>query len=327
MSTTEPKAWAIKLGSAGICVPFCEKHGIVGVGWSTVDSKVLASADRDELWAHVAEVCDWYEGDSRKIGSAAAQLYKFAQVCSVGDIVVYYDPPSKHVRICRVVSEILSRDFEPDVDIDIWHFRKVEYLGSPVPIVDFYGPLKGSVLGPRMSFWSLGDSAAALDLVARGEQPALHEAPDDDLTAAYERLAQLICVRAQSLDASGWEMLVADYFKAQGAHVDALQVGGNQAVIDLEARLFHGELGDTVWRVQVKRYQDQAVDWPLIEKDWKHAGDAEFCFVSVFGFTPEARRKADDVGVRLLEATDFTNFLLSGRVRPELRQKLRLPFG
>ena len=35
---------------------------------------------------------------------------------------------------------------------------------------------------------------------------------------------------------------------------------------------------------------NQQIDWPAIEKDYEHAGeDVQFCFVSVYGFTPEAR--------------------------------------
>jgi hypothetical protein len=78
--------------------------------------------------------------------------------------------------------------------------------------------------------------------------------------------------------------------------------------------------------VQVKRYQDRQIDWPAIEKDYEHAGeDVQFCFVSVYGFTPEARAKAAEEGITLLEAGDFTRFLLSGKVRERLREKLALP--
>jgi hypothetical protein len=108
--------------------------------------------------------------------------------------------------------------------------------------------------------------------------------------------------------------------------VDERKVGGAGAVIDVEARFPRGELGEEVWRVQVKRYQDKQIDWPAIEKDFQHAGeDAKFCFVSVYGFTPEAEAKADEEGIRLMEVGDFTRFLLSGKVRDRLREKLALP--
>src|ERR1019366_3525472 len=136
----------------------------------------------------------------------------------------------------------------------------------------------------------------------------------------------LVVKRAEALDEKDWEWLVADYFKAQGAHVDERRVGGTGAVIDVEARFSRGELGEEVWRVQVKRYQDRQIDWPAIEKDFEHAGeDAQFCFVSVYGFTPEARARAEAEDIRLMEAGDFTRFLLGGKIRDRLRQKLKLP--
>ena len=47
--------------------------------------------------------------------------------------------------------------------------------------------------------------------------------------------------------------------------------------------------------------------------------------MSVYGFTPEAEAKAEDEGIRLLEARDFTRYLLSGKIRERLREKLALP--
>lgn len=61
--------------------------------------------------------------------------------------------------MAKVTSELKRREFDPEVDIDIWLYRDVTLGARPIPIVDFYGGLKGSLLGPRMSFWALGDRA------------------------------------------------------------------------------------------------------------------------------------------------------------------------
>lgn len=319
------RAWAIKLGSGGSCVPFCERHGIVGLGWRDVDATIAASATRPALKKHVGEVCAWYHGNSRKIGMAASQLARFARECAIGDLVLYYDPPRKHVQITRVTSGPSYRDFEREDDVDIWHFRRSAVVAT-IPILDFYGGLKWSLLGPKLSFWELRD-AAAVEMLSRGEHPHLSRAPDPELKAALDTLKDVLMQRAEALDEGDWEELVADYFVAQGAHVDHRRVGGSHAVIDVEARFDHGELGEELWRVQVKRLKNDKVDWPAIEKDCENVGEARFCFVSVFGFTEEARRRAYEERVHLLEATDFARFLLSGKLRPKLLEKLRLPFG
>jgi len=320
------RAWGIKLGSGGICVPFCERHGIVGVGWRTIDPAFLAGADRDALWKHVEQRCDWYHGDRTAIGAAAGQLHRFARECHEGDYVVYYDPPKKHVRIGRVTSALRYRDFEPDVNVDIWHYRTVELSPRTYPILDFYGGLKGSLLGPRMSFWGLRDVHAVASLF-RGEQPHVDVVPDASLREAFGTLQGLVVQRAEALNAEDWEWLVVDYFKAQGAHVDERRVGKSQPIIDAEARFDHGEFGEEVWRVQVKRLHGQKVDWSAVDADRRHAGDARFCYVSVFGFTDDARQRAADEGVVLLEAGDFTRFMLSGKMRSRLRERLQLPFS
>ena len=317
------RAWVIKLGSAGRCVPFCEDNEIVGIGWRSIDEGILRTASKGSLLEHLRSVCPGYE-TNRERGSAVGQLWRFARECSLGDYVVYYDPSQKAVTICRVISDVLKRDFDLQDDIDIWYYRRVDYPVPPIPIVDFYGTLKGRVLGPRGSFWALRPFDA-VEQLARGSSPHLIAAADPEIESAYRKLKQLVVRRAEALDATDWEWLVVDYFKAQGAHIDERVVGGSHSIIDAEARFDHGELGEDVWRIQVKRYQDQKVDWSTIEKDLANVGEARFCFVSVYGFTPEARVEAEEQEVMLLEAADFTRFLLSGKVRERLRQKLQLP--
>jgi len=318
------RVWGIKLGSGGTCVSFCERHRIVGVGWREVQATVLATGTREELWAHVKARCDYCK-DDRAVSAATGQLFRFGQECKEQDYVLYYNPLAKTVRICRVESGPLFRDFELNDENDIWHYRRVEYPVNPIPILDFYGTLKGSLLGPRMSFWEIGQAFETVDQMARGESPNLVAAKDPELQAAYRQLQTLVVKRSEALNDQDWEWLVVDYLKAQGASVDERRVGGSHPIVDAEARFSHGEFGEEVWRVQVKRYQGAQVDWPEIEDSFRYVGGSRFCFVSVFGFTDRARQMADDRGIRLLEAGDFVRFLLGGRIRQRLRDKLRLP--
>jgi len=320
------RAWVIKLGSGGRCVPFCEKHGIVGLGWKEIPINELQTISKEELLAKVTEAYPNYQ-TNRKRGSATGQIYRFARECRVGDYILYYDPPAKLVVICRVTSELMGRDFDFTDQADIWLVRKVEQLIT-VPILDFYGGLKGRILGPRMSFWELRPFDV-VDQIANGNSPGLVGASDPELEAAYSKLRDLVLHRAEALNPQDWEWLVVDYFKAQGAHIDERTVGGNQPIIDLEAHFDHGELGEEVWRVQVKRYQDGQIGWSDIEDGLTKVGEeARFCFVSAYGFAEEARAKAEEEDVRLLEARDFTQFLISGKIRESLQRKLKLPiFG
>ncbi len=318
------RVWGIKLGSGGRCVDFCERNNLVGVGWSDVDTEVLRTATLDELRDHVRAKCAWYKTE-RERGMAAGQLHRFARVCSVGDFILYYDPPRKRVQIARVMSDLFRRPGELDAEDDIYQCRTVELVQKPIPILEFYGGLKGSLLGPRMSFWQLHDAYAVVDRLARGLPP--DGVADPEIEQSFRDLRALLLRRLDVLNERDWEWLVVDFFKAQGAHVDERKVGGSHAIIDAEARFEHGEFGAEVWRVQVKHWK-YPVDWPAIQKDYQHAiadGEVRFCFVSTSGFTDEARTRADEEGVRLLEAADFTRFLLTGRVRERLRVRLQLP--
>jgi predicted Mrr-cat superfamily restriction endonuclease len=120
------------------------------MGWQDIEPSIATHASFDELWKEMREV--YSDKPDGTISMWTGQLYRFAQVCSGGDYVLYYDPPRKTVRICRVTSDPFYRDFETDVELDVWHCRQVEYPVEPILIVDFYGPLKGRLLGPRLGF-------------------------------------------------------------------------------------------------------------------------------------------------------------------------------
>jgi hypothetical protein len=324
------RVWGIKLGSGGRCVPFCERNSIVGIGWKDVDPEAVAHGDRDKIYNALKKVSD-YRGSEGSFGQWTGALHRFGRECAVGDYILYYDPAQKSVRICRVTSGVAYRHFDlhfKDLrgeEIDIWHYRKVEFANEPIPILDFYGALKGKLLGPRGTFWELRDTFEIVDQIARGLAPNLLAASDPEIKQAFAHLRALVVARAEALNERDWEDLVADYFVAQGAHVDLGSVGGSRGTIDVEATFTHGELPESLWRIQVKRLQNQQVDWPAIETDLVNVGEAQFCYVSVFGFTPEARSAAAERGILLLEAGDFTGFLLSGRVRDTISRKLLLP--
>ena len=324
------RTWAIKLGSGGRYVPFCERHSIIGVGWKDVNASIVAHGTRDELYVALKNV-SYYKGSEGSFGQWTGALYRFGQECAPEDYVLYYDPAQKRVQTCKVMSELAYREFDLGAkdtlgnEVDVWHYRRVEYSSEPVPILDFYGALKGKLLGPRGTFWELRDSYEIVDQLVKGLSPHLLAASDPEIREALARLRVLVITRAESLNERDWEDVVADYFVAQGAHVDLRSVGGSRGTIDVEATFKHGELPESTWRIQVKRLQHQQVDWPQIEADLINVGDAQFCYVSVFGFTPDARRAAEERNVYLLEAEDFTSFLLSGNVRQSISRKLLLP--
>ena len=120
------RAWAIKLGSGGRCVPFCEEHRIVGIGWKNVDPKVLFSGTREEIYANLSTIAE-YKNLEGSFGQWTGSLFRFGQACTVGDYVLYYDPGQKRVQVCRVLSAPEYRKFDlaardtTGADVDNWH--------------------------------------------------------------------------------------------------------------------------------------------------------------------------------------------------------------
>jgi hypothetical protein len=225
----------------------------------------------------------------------------------------------------------MYRDFDQQArdtvgeEVDIWHYREVDYPIAPIPLLDFYGALKGRLLGPRIAFWEIAGVVEIVDCLCAGVAPNVSLASDPEIRTAYDALRSLILRRAEALNERDWELVVADFLRAQGAQVDERQIGGSHAVMDVEARFNLGVFGESVWRAQVKRLQNRQVDALDIDYLAKHGGDAQLCFVSVFGFTTAASRKAEQEGIMLLEAGDFVQFFLAGKLRDSIAQKLRLP--
>lgn len=323
--------WGIKLGSGGRCVPFCEKHGIVGLGWQLQANQLQTLKTFDLIWKHIKSA-SIYETD-RKVSIAAGQISRFVLDCKVNDFIVYYEPNNKSIRICKVLSDALNReaDFDSDTEIDIWMYRKVEYLGKRIGINDFDGTIKGSVLGPRMSFWRISSDSARIEAIASGRNPAELDAPDPELVSAIETLKDLLVKRMSVLDSTDWEELTADYFRYLGAHVDEKRVGRNTPVIDVEATFNYGNLGTHKWRTQVKRLQNiKVTSQDLKDYVLKNGSDnenEELAYVSVYGFSDDAYLYADEESLMLLEAKDFVGFIMSGKLRVSLKRKLALPYS
>jgi len=291
---------------------------------------IVTSGSRAEILGTLEEVPN-YEGCEPKFGQWVGSLHRFGHECQPGDYILYYDPSMKHVQICEVITAPGFRDFDLEAldthgeEVDIWHYRKVKLACPPIPITDFYGSLKGKLLGPRGTIWQLHGQFEVISKIARGLDVGLSLATDPEIQAAKSRLEELIKVRTEALNERDWELLAADYFRSQGALVEEKTIGGNRSVIDFEAVFDHGDIPESTWRVQVKRYQNRPVGAAEIKKHADNVGDAHFCFVSVFGFTDDARELAENSDILLLQAESFSSFILGGKLRETLTTKLKVP--
>lgn len=311
-------AWGIKLGSGGSAVHFCEQRGVIGVGWKDVDLEVVEADNEQLLRDHLAEI--YQDGYSTMWPGA---LRRFVNWCQPGDFVVYYVPQRKSFVVAEITSRAYRRASDLNDQTDIWIVRDA-VVRSETSILEFFAPLKGRVLGPRMSFWQLRGEGETLRVLASGMNPLHLAAPDPEVISALETLRDLATTRLYTFNDKDFELLTAEFFRAQGATI--LGKVGADPVIDVHARFERGSLGPDDWLIQVKRYEGKAVDAHQIEELVAHAGESgNKCFVSAFGFTDDARSFADETEVYLLETSDFVPLALAGGLDPELTQKLGLP--
>lgn len=306
------RTWGIRLGSGGCCIPFCEKHSIVGIGWQGVHFESV----RDQNLKALRE--------SGLNGHAIGTLSRFADV-EQGDYVLYYNPNNKMVTLAKITSDLKYRDFDVDNEaVDIWFFRKVEICRC-IRVLDFDATLKWSVLGPRGSFWlieSQNKEVSHADLLAQNLDP--HSQKDENIQCTYDMLRNAIKEKMEVLNEREFEILVADYMVFNGILVTG-KIGGNKPIIDVEGTGPFGQL----WRAQAKKENGQ-VSWDSVEAALQMAGGCNFIYASFNGFTEEVRIKLEDVGdigdvgdIRLIEADDFVDMIIAKKCREEIMNKIR----
>jgi hypothetical protein len=172
-------------------------------------------------------------------------------------------------------------------------------------------------------------------LIHQKKNPAYCYAPDNKIVEAYSALKSMIIERLKNFNEQDWEVLSKDFFHSQGAHIPPTlsgnRTGGSTAVIEFKAIFESTFMMPDVWYVQVRQYRNKQIDRIEIEDCYYKIfaegqfAEGQLCFVSVYGFTEEARVFADKEGILTLEASDFVMLILSGKVSDTLKEKLRLP--
>jgi predicted Mrr-cat superfamily restriction endonuclease len=319
MSTT----WGIKLGSGCVFGEWCRKQKppVIGLGWPDINLEKALKGDLEGLKEDLRKA--YPQDKPRQIGSSAGILFSFAYKAQPDDFVWHYDPNSGLAYLSKIKSAAKERDFALSEEaVDIWHVREVE-LGPSMPLGHLHGDIVASLRFPKLSFWSMNYIHQETERIWDSKS-ALGISPSETVAFknAYVELTRLMQKRIRVLDYKDWEILIKEYLEKQGGKIIGL-VGSNREGIDVEALFSRGLLPPSRVRVQVKRYTDMQVDWPEIEEYVNRYGEAsDFVFVSAFGFTPEAKKKADEENVVLLDDKDMSRFLLANESASELDQKL-----
>lgn len=332
------RTWAIKLGSRGELVPFCERRALVGLGWPNLRPDLALAGDRAALLRYVESRCDSGASAAQR-RSIVGQIQRFCIEAVMGDDVVYFDPARAQVVVATIESDVFVQDFGRPEVAHVWHWRRVVRRRAPLPIEELSASMQRRLRVPYISFWNLRSS----DLVARaggstvaagvGRAPAARSgasrvttAPDPEIKEAYQRLEVLLVRRMAWLQDGDIEALAVDWVRARRGDVDERATSRGRQLIEIEATLPDDDGRRRTLQLLLKRYRGRPVNWPTIGRARAGAprGSA-CCFVALGGFTPEATARAREEGVALLEARDLVPLLLSGQIRDSLRQRLQIP--
>lgn len=322
-----PTTWGIKLGTGCKYGEWCRRQTppIIGIGWEDIkDAQLDLTGDWEAFRKSISQI---YPPDAkpREIGSAAGTLFRFIHTAKPDDYVWYYDPNDGKAYLNKILSHAKYRDFAfSDPDIDVWHIREVK-LGPTIALDQLHGDIYSSLRYPKLTFWSMDWITQLTDEIWTDRAASKRVSDNADVRKTYDELLNLVEKRLRALTDKEWETLTAAFLVEQGGHIEG-QVGGNREGIDVEAVFPRGLLPQSSVRFQVKKYTNRPVDWPEIDSYLKYAEASDLGFVSAYGFTPEARREAEENGVILLDEKDMARFVLTQtQPLPEaLKRKLGL---
>lgn len=329
------RTWAIKLGSMGELVPFCERHGLVGLGWPDVRPEVALAGDRASLLRYVESHYERGASEAQR-RSIVGQIHRFCVEAAKGDEVVYFDPARAHVVVATIESDVFARDFGRPEVAGVWYWRRVARRAAPLPIGELSAGMQRRLRVPYITFWNLrsfdllsskgASSGARRASAARAGAPPGGPAPDPEIEDAYQRLEALLVRRVAWLQDQDVEALAVDWVRARGGEVDERAITRGRQLIEFEATVPAGHGSPRTLNLLLKRYRGRPVNWPTIGRArGKAARGSVCCFVAMGGFTSEAQTRAGAEGVALLEARDFVPLLMSGQIRDSLRARLQIP--
>ena len=299
-----------------------EKRSLVGIGWAKVGD--LGALSREELNQRVGE--EYPDDGPNARGQSAGQLWRFAHMIKVGDIVLTPIKATRTVLIGRVTGSY-RHDLKQQGHLA--NTRSVEWLCTGVSRDDLSVPMKNSTGGLMTVFsvsphaeeidglrseasapphpgpaTSAGDGATAVDAAAVDTQTDAQYAEEIE-ARGRDRILDLLYT---NFDGHGFERVVEALLTAMGFNVRGHGKGPDKGV-DLVATPDALGLEQPRIKVQVKRLQD-TIGRPAVQQLAGTVKQGEKgLFVSLGGFTAEARGESGS-DMSLIDGDMFITLLL-----------------
>lgn len=324
-----PNLWMVRAGEGGYLVDDFERASCVAVGWGEVgDFTPIRSLE--EMRRRVAT--SYPDMNPGALPGSANMAFKFKDAIKRGDRVVSYDPIKREYLVGTVVGEY---EYAPNRVRDYPNVRRVEWQGRVGR--DALSVSTRNTLGAIQTLFDPGqDVLTELDAALGGA--AVSETPpqDPEETEAefeqaklntLERARELIKDKIRALSADEMEQLVAALLRAMGFKATVTPKGADRGV---DVRASPDGLGFEHPRImaEVKHRPRDAMNSEKIRSFAAILrGDDRGLYVSIGGFTQDAKYEAERSSVRitLVDLNDLANLIIEHYEQFDLEGRTLLP--
>lgn len=320
----EPVLWGIHAGRTADAHGLFMNEGFVALGWDRMGDLSALHPSRDTYKQQVAEV--YPDAKPGAIPNWAGQLYRFANVMSIGDIVVYPSKPDKSVNIGVVTGDY---NYVSSPETDYGHRRSVDWKRTVQRIAFSQGALYE--IGSALSLFQVKNYSDEFLAALSGFDPDSVSVGSDATVALVgeEILAttETFVIKQLTKELKGvpFEHFTADLFAALGYRTRVTQASGDKGVDVIAHR---DELGiePPIIKIQVKS-SSGSVDDPEVSQLFGKVADGEFgVLVTLGSFSKPARDFADSKSnLRLIDGEEVVRLVLDNYESLDPKYKAIIP--
>lgn len=312
------------------------KKGYLSIGWC--DFAVEGESNLAKIRAGASSFDAMMEEEGYGLPRNRWNLWRFVNEMKKGDIVIVPAPYS--FSVCRIADNtvISAETIDPallvDCDgepvtrkedgylynksgdyVDLGFFRKVEILEKDIPRDKYADQALSSRMKIRQTNANIDDLAASVEDAVSAFRD---QKPINLKEAVLESAAPIVLEKIRTIqNDSKFEDLVKWYMESLGARVDTPWKGESPTEDgDADKIAYFDNIGFAVM-IQIKKHVGITDDWAVTQiKGYAsnhHFGEyatALWVISSGDGFSEEARRLAEETGVRLVDGLQFARMIL-----------------
>lgn len=319
-----------------VAKPLLEKERYLSIGWSDLSCDGLVKDAKAGSWDAVR---DWFRGEGYSLAYSAWCLVRFIKDMQPGDYVVV--PSWGTFSVYEIADDVvLSNQSCSNIHFEDWNdkaiYMKDSYLrdenGNAIDLGFYRKVLPIEVDIPRAEY---ADAALISRMKIRQTNADINDLWEsvENAIIAYEakkpinlksKILDKIVENTfeqikKTLDADKFEKLVEWYLESLGATWTTTPAKNASKTEEGDAdRVAYFEKLKLVVMVQAKRHEDITSDWAVQQitayKDNNKPSDDYSTIMWVIStcddFSPEAKKKAEESGVRLINGREFTQLIL-----------------